>query len=241
MLIMPVETIIFDLDGTLRHSVPAADAVQFQLANQLGAGVPLDSQLLGTRWTHYYWAQSPELRQDIDEFGDGVAKEFWINYSYRYLISLTMPAEQAHNLAPELAAQMELHYTPENTVYPCVPETLQTLKEAGFTLGLVSNRSNPCQEECEALGLWPYFEFAYVAAEVGAWKPDPQIFDRALELTGSSPENIVYVGDNYFADIMGAKNAGLQPVLLDERGVFPEADCLVIEKVGDLVGMVKGE
>ena len=40
MLNLPVETIIFDLDGTLRHSVPSADETQFTLANQLGAGVP---------------------------------------------------------------------------------------------------------------------------------------------------------------------------------------------------------
>ena len=35
--------------------------------------------------------------------------------------------------------------------------------------------------------------------------PTPRIFDRALEITGSSPERIIYVGDNYYADIMGAR------------------------------------
>ena len=83
-----------------------------------------------------------------------------------------------------------------------------------------------------------YFEFTYVAAEVDAWKPDPRIFDRALELSTSTPGQVIYVGDNYYADIIGANNAGLQPVLLDEKGIFPDAECVVIERVGELVDLL---
>ena len=237
MLTHPIETIIFDLDGTLRHSVPSADDAQFRFAEQIGAGVDPAQQHLGARWAHYYWAQSTELLADVkkyEKWGD----DFWINYLYRYLISLTVPVERATDLAPGLAALMQGHYTPDNRVYPCVPETLQNLRDAGYTVGLVSNRSQPCHEECEELGLLQYFDFAYVAAEVKAWKPNPRIFDRALELTGSSPEQIIYVGDNYYADIMGAKNAGLQAALLDEHGVFPEAECVVISRLDELVGVV---
>jgi len=239
MISPPIDAIIFDLDGTLRHNVPSADDVQFRFANQLGAGVPGDLQILGARWAHYYWAQSFELLRDIEQYGDKDG-DFWVNYSYRYLLSLTVPEERATHLAPMLTAQMELQYTPENYVFPDTPKILQTLKSAGFTLGLVSNRSNPCQEECEALGLLEFCEFAYVAAEVNAWKPDPKIFDRALELIGSSPERIIYVGDNYYADIMGARKAGLQPVLLDEKRIFPEAGCTVINTLGELVELVLG-
>ena len=237
MLTLPIETIIFDLDGTLRHSVPSADDVQFHLANKFGAGIHPELQNLGARWAHYYWAQSTELLADVEKY-EKWGDDFWINYLYRYLIAITVPEDCATDLAPGLAALMQESYTPESRVYPCVPETLQTLKEADFTVGLVSNRSSSCHEECEELGLLQYFDFAYVAAEVEAWKPNPRIFDRALELTGSSPEQIIYMGDNYYADIMGAKNAGLQAALLDERCVFPEAECVVISRLGELVGIL---
>ena len=234
MLCFPIETIIFDLDGTLRHSIPSADDTQFRIANQIGAVDNPELQKLGARWSHYYWAQSKELAQDLNQLGDQ-SVEFWIQYGVRYLRALTVPERFAAELAPKMVAQMDAEYSPENHVYPCVHDTLKRLKEGGLTLGLVSNRSKPCQPECEELGLLGYFDFAYVAAEVNAWKPNPRIFDRALEFSGSSPERTIYVGDNYYADILGAQNAGLQPVLLDEKGLFPEAGCLVIERVEELV------
>ena len=175
MLSLPVDAIIFDLDGTLRHSVPSADDIQFEFAHQIGAVKDPELQTLGARWAHYYWAQSSELSEDMARFDGHNGGEFWINYGYRYLRSLTVPEDKAREMAPSMTVLMEAEYDPENRVYPCVPETLDALKEAGFTLGLVSNRSNPCQEECEALGLLRFFEFAYVAAEVDAWKPNPRI------------------------------------------------------------------
>jgi HAD superfamily hydrolase (TIGR01549 family) len=237
MLSFPIETIIFDLDGTLRHSIPSADDTQFRIANQIGAVDNPKLQILGARWAHYYWAQSAELAQDLDQHGDR-GEEFWIQYGIRYLQALTVSERFAAELAPKMVARMDAEYSPDSYVFPCVHNTLKRLREDGFTLGLISNRSNPCQTECEELGLLHYFDFAYVAAEVNAWKPDPRIFDRALEITGSSPERIVYVGDNYYADILGAQNAGLQPVLLDEKGLFPEAGCVVIERVEELVEML---
>jgi HAD superfamily hydrolase (TIGR01549 family) len=237
MLSYPIETIIFDLDGTLRHSVPSADDTQFRIAHQQGIVDDPKLKSLGTRWAHYYWAQSEDLFNDMRRFG-GHDGEFWVNYGYRYLRALKVPEDRAMEAAPRLTAMMEAEYEPENTVYPCVPETLEALKDAGFMLGLVSNRSQPCQDECLELGLLEYFEFTYVAAEVEAWKPDPRIFDRALELTTSTPNQVVYVGDNYYADIVGATNAGLQPVLLDEKGIFPEAECTVIDRLEDLVDLL---
>ena len=144
------------------------------------------------------------------------------------------PAAQASHLAPSLFQHMKDTFTPKNHVYPCVPDTLQALRDAGYSLGVVSNRSNPCYEECEQLGLLALLDFAYVAAEVDAWKPDPRIFDRALEITGSPPGRTIYVGDNLYADIAGAHNAGLQPVLHDPRGIFPEAECQTIRYIRDL-------
>ena len=48
---------------------------------------------------------------------------------------------------------------------------------------------------------------------------------RFLDKLELSPKETLYIGDNYFADVVGARNAGLAPLLYDPRGIFPEADC----------------
>ena len=84
------------------------------------------------------------------------------------------------------------------------------------------------------MGLATYFEFALAAGEVNSWKPDEVIFQYALERAGTCPECTMYVGDNYYADIVGAQRAGLQAVLLDPEGVFPDAECPVILSLEEL-------
>ncbi len=236
----PIDTVLFDLDGTLRYSEPSAEDLQIQFLQQAGWAIPLEQQHQGVRWVHYYWAQSPELIADVSEFGNELPAEFWRQYAYRYLISLQLPEEAARNLAGPLRAWLEVRYLQNraNKAFPDAAATLQALKDRGFTVGLVSNRSQPCHEECRQLGLLDYFDFAYVAGEVDAWKPDPLIFKRAFKLANTTPANTVYIGDNLYADINGARNAGIQPVLIDPEGVFPQADCPVIGSLTELLDLL---
>ena len=119
-----------------------------------------------------------------------------------------------------------------------VPNTLQTLKNEGYTVGLVSNRRRPIDEELEELGLSTFLDFAYVAGEVDVWKPNPQIFDRATAEAGFTCEQMVYVGDNYYADIVGAQRAGMVPILIDPGRVFPDAACTIIQSIGEIPGLL---
>jgi putative hydrolase of the HAD superfamily len=237
MLRQPIETIIFDLDGTLRHHIPSANDFQINYISELGIKEEKGMWETGARWSHYYWAQSPELLSDMDACGD-MDECFWVSYSLRYLLSVGVEHLQAKSLASLLSEHMVNNFHPQDHIYPCVLETLSVLSAAGYSLGLISNRSNPCQEYCESTGLSEFFKFAYVAAEVDAWKPDPRIFDKALEVTGSRPEATVYVGDNYFADVVGAKDAGIQPILFDPNSIFPNADCIAIKRIQDLQSLL---
>ncbi|MEA3350592.1 MAG: HAD family hydrolase [Chloroflexota bacterium] len=232
-----VNTIIFDLDGTLRHSRPSSDEVLFRLAAQLGVPTPTNLRRQAARWAHYYWAQSDDLLTDTKIFGEH-NQDFWANYLCRNLIALGCPDDKAVELSPSLQEQMAEQYQPESCVPADVTETLISLEEDGFTLGLISNRGDPITEELDELGLSPYFEFVYTAGEVNTWKPDPAIFAPALEKTGCPPERVVYIGDNYYADIIGARRAGLQSILIDPRGVFPNPECAVIHSVGELIDML---
>jgi hypothetical protein len=70
----------------------------------------------------------------------------------------------------------------------------------------------------ERLGLARYLDFVLDSGEVGVEKPDPRIFARALAEAGLRPSEAVYVGDFYSIDVVGARAAGMDTVLLDGGG-----------------------
>ncbi|MCD4685727.1 MAG: HAD family hydrolase [Anaerolineae bacterium] len=105
--------------------------------------------------------------------------------------------------------------------FPDVPEVLPQLAASGVTLGIVTNASQPMRyrdRELFALDLLDWFPDCRIAAvDVGYVKPHRAIFEHALELVGAEPHEVVFVGDNLYADIKGAQGAGI-------RGVWRETE-----------------
>jgi putative hydrolase of the HAD superfamily len=120
-----------------------------------------------------------------------------------------------------------------------VLQLLPRLQQAGYSLAVVSNREKPYQQEIEALGIASYFVFTLAGGEVKAWKPEPDIFYHACRKMEIGPSQSIYVGDNYFADVVGSRRAGLQPVLYDPRGIFPDAGCPVLTSFDQLPSVLE--
>ena len=235
-----ITAVLFDLDGTLRHNLPPYNQALLDYAVQLGAADAPERRREVLRWVHAYWAQSPQMLQDQATYG-GLSEEFWNYYTGLTLLRFGCPETQAQALAPPVSQFMQNQYQPVDHVPAEVWETLTMLKDAGFAMGVASNRSRPYSEQMTALGLAPFFQFTLAAGEISSWKPEPGIFQHALALLNARPEHTIYVGDNYFADIVGATNAGLRPVLLDPDGLFPEAECPVITSISGLLDVLRGE
>lgn len=227
-----IQAILFDLDGTLRFNNPPA--VEFFLAHaaELGVTGNKEKRREYERWVHYYWAQSPELLDDLQRLGNEDA--FWVNYARCSLQVFGCSEEKVEELAPQMHNHMKENYHPEDCVPNDVPMTLEALKQQGYRLAVLSNRTKSYHEQLENLGLVDYFEFALAAGDIEVWKPDPMVFQHALLRMGVFPEQTIYVGDNYYADVIGAQQAGIHPVLLDPQSIFPEAGCPVIHSVGGL-------
>jgi len=232
-----IKAILFDFDGTLRYNIPTGDQVFTQYAMGLGLQFSEEDKARALRWEHYYFASSPEIQADLVEYRDRDA--FWVNFSHRRLVALGCPAERALTLAPDTSMYMALNYKPQSHIPDEVFAMLRTLKDAGYVLGVVSNRDEPFHEEVKELELDPYFKFTLAGGEVKSFKPDTVIFERALEMAGVSAAESIYVGDNYYADVVGSRLAGLTPVLIDPGGLFPEADCLVIKSFTEFPDLLK--
>jgi len=232
-----INTILFDFDGTLRHSFPLPSNFFTDYVIRRGYSISHDDRQRGARWEHFYWASSPELQADIASFEDG-SEAFWCRYAYRRLIVLGLDAHTAEEFAPEVCQHMTDSYERQDIVPDELPGVLGMLQKTGYKMGVVSNRDKPYWEELVELDLCPFFEFSLAAGEVRSWKPEPGIFQAALERLDSSAARTVYVGDNYFADVVGARRAGLQPILYDPMGIFHEPGCPVITTFHGLLKLV---
>ncbi len=212
------QAIIFDLDGTLRESEPHfMDALQECL---LDLDIKIDSfqWRLTERWVHEYWAQSPELIEDVTNYG---SESIWTRFIYRLMEHVGHPPDLDE--AESFGQHVRDYFQPQSALTPGAVETLDVLKATGVTLGLLSNRRDAFTDELEDLGIAHYFDFTLAAGEIGIWKPKSGIFLEGLVRAGDvPPQAALYIGDNYYADIVGARNAGIDAVLIDWRRVFTD-------------------
>jgi HAD superfamily hydrolase (TIGR01549 family) len=234
-----IKAVLFDLDGTLRHSLPNGNELFWEFAAAQGAPGDIANRREALIWAHNYWANSQELLQDQLTFSRE-GEDFWHNYTLRHLLALGASESLARELTPQVHAYMRANYNPVDTVPDDVLPTLETLRTNGFALGLVTNRRESINEKMESWGFNGFFDFQFAAGEIGSWKPEPEIFHYALGLAGVQPEQAIYVGDNYFADIKGAEAARLTPVLIDPQGIWEGyADCFIIHQIADLIPLLR--
>ena len=230
----PYRAIIFDLDGTLRESNPHFMDALYKTITDMGLEVDPFQWRLTERWVHEYWAQSPELIEDVKLYGQD---QVW----NRFLTRLMSQAGHPHADEEEVRAfgdHMREVYQPVSELTPGAREVLTALREREATLGVLSNRSAPFDEELDKLGIADFFDFTLAAGEVGVWKPRPEIFQAALERAGVGPEAAVYIGDNYYADILGARNADIDAILVDWRRVFTDVRAPRVERLTDILPLI---
>jgi putative hydrolase of the HAD superfamily len=92
---------------------------------------------------------------------------------------------------------------------------LDSLRERGLRLGLVSNAFDPgwlLQRDLADMGLSDRLDVAVFSSEVGKRKPHPEIFERALDALGVQPEEALFVGDRLYEDVRGAGELGMTTV-----------------------------
>lgn len=106
-----------------------------------------------------------------------------------------------------------------------VPESLIRFRRLGLQLVVVSNANGTVRAKLERLGLAASFDVILDSQEEGVEKPDPRLFERALVRSGAAREDTLHAGDLYEVDVVGARAAGIAPVLVDRGGLYPDADC----------------
>lgn len=115
------------------------------------------------------------------------------------------------------------------------PDVLAALRARGLRLGVVSNADGRIAAALAATGLDRYLDAIIDSHVVGVEKPDPRIFHMALDRCGVAPADAIFVGDIYEIDVRGARNAGMEGILIDPLSMYGEVDCRRIARLNELL------
>ncbi len=141
-------------------------------------------------------------------------------------------------LAAHLNAIYLKHRFEDIELYPDVIPTLDVLAPH-FKVGLLSN-GNTYPERC---GLEDRFDFVVFSQDVQVEKPDPRIFEVAIQQAGCEFPQLLHVGDSLENDVAGAKNVGAPSVWLNREGISnntdiqPDYEITTLEEIPAILGV----
>ncbi len=118
--------------------------------------------------------------------------------------------------------------------YPALWSTLDELSRAGYRLHVLSNNSSILTWQLSSLGIAELFDTVTWSEEAGVEKPDPRIFEIGLERIGATAAEVVYVGNSFEADVLGARAAGIIPIHVDYLGTSPAGSHLKVTALAEL-------
>lgn len=124
----------------------------------------------------------------------------------------------------------------EYMLYEDTAPALERLGRSGVQSLIVSNHVWRLPEIIRALGVSSRFEGVLTSARIGVRKPHPKIFEAAMHLAGTGPEETIYVGDSYKHDVLGARRVGMDAILIDRerRTDGAELDVEIIHSLEEL-------
>ncbi len=211
------DAVFLDAQGTLLQAHPSVTAIYREACRLCGHRATRGEigATLAALWREYRSATEGQKRYDTS---DEITRQWWTDFNSRLFQRLGMREGQEQFVA----ALWDLFGRAENwRTFPEVEEVLVELRRRGYRLGIVSNWDSRLLPICEGLGLIGHVEFVLASAIVGVEKPDSRIFQQALSRMGVPAQRAVHVGDDYEADVEGARGAGIDAVLLDRDGRHP--------------------
>jgi putative hydrolase of the HAD superfamily len=205
-----VEAVLFDFLGTLVcfERLTAEESIASVLESLRKDGCALDYEIF-----HPVYKESTERHWSSRRGYEETYNKYWITDALKAL-GIQADPEQAM-----ITRAVEAYFEPFHQVMKPMPGALETLEalKGRYRLGLISNftYSPTVVRALDELNMSQYLETVVVSADVGIRKPSPVIFQKAMtNLRLSEPGEVIFVGDDVDADIMGALRFGMIPILI---------------------------
>ncbi len=211
---MPFDAVFFDVGNTLIHPEPSVGQVCAEILRAAGHDFPVDQiDALLPLVDDYY---EDRYRQD-DTFwtSDEGAADVWVGMYSLLCRRLHLPESEAPGLAR--AVYDSFGSASRWRAYEDVIPAMRRLRAGGMKLGIISNWDTRLEGVLNGLGIGELVDTVVCSAVVGLRKPDPRIFELACAQAGVRPERSAHIGDHMYADVIGARAAGMTPILIDRH------------------------
>lgn len=199
-----IKALFFDAAGTLIH-LPKSVGYHYALVGQR-IGLDLNAAALDRAFLAW-WKKTP-ARPSVEGPRDEDDKPWW-----RVLVDRILDEVAPETGERERDAFFEAAYShfAEAGVWELYPEAMEVLEalKPRFDLAVISNFDGRLRMILEELGVSQFFSHIFLSSELGADKPDPEIYRRALKLSKAAPNETLHVGDDPVRDWQGATAAGL--------------------------------
>lgn len=210
------KAVFFDVGGTLLRVEPSVGEVYAKHARPFGfrgLGEELDRQF------RKEWSKSGGIESLGKKNSEEAEKKFWRDLVFQVFEPSGGLNDFEHYFKTvyEAFSRKDHWHVFEDVVGSGV---FDKLKKCGVILGVVSNWDSRLHSILKSTGLAGYFNFILTSAEVGSAKPDKTIFIEALRRSGVSSHEACHIGDELHADVRGARNAGIDAILIDRKGKY---------------------
>jgi putative hydrolase of the HAD superfamily len=207
-----LKAIFFDAVGTLFYLTKTVGHHYALVGDEIG--LKLDADILDRAFVSA-WKRMPP-REPIDGPRENDDKDWW-----REVVDLVLDqagprlAEADRDNFFEIAYE---HFAEAGVweLYPEVVDVLQALQPR-FQLAVISNFDGRLRFILEQLGVSKFFRYVFISSELGADKPHPEMYRRALNFIQLKPNEVLHVGDDPERDWNGASAAGLSIFRLDRQ------------------------
>jgi putative hydrolase of the HAD superfamily len=224
----PIEAVLVDVGGVL--VLPDHDRIVGAFER---AGVRVDPERLDR--AHYAGVAA------LTEFTEG-DRDIWVAYNRAYARACDTPEDAVDEIVEHLLNEFATGEVWSRTV-PGSVDALRRLGALGVRLAIVSNADGNAEQRlrddavCQVgPGRGATVEAIFDSTVIGVAKPDPRIFDMALEALAVPAAHAIHVGDTPGADVEGARAAGVRPVLVDPYDFHSDLD---VERVSSLLDVVE--
>ena len=226
---MDIRAIAFDVNGTLiRIQTEDGDEQIFRSAAHFLTYQGIDLHRDQIR-DLYFQTMKEQLRASPEEYPEFDAVGIWRSIIDGHMTDFTraLPAGKLRQM-PLFLAEMARGIARQRLgLYPSVREVLDVLR-GRYPLAVVTDaQSANARGELHKVGLLGYFDPVVVSGDHGYRKPDRRLFQFALDGMNVAAGNALYVGNDMYRDIHGAREAGMQTAMFDsDQGTKDHLGCV---------------